>query len=138
MGKEIEIARLTAQYLANRERGRKAKKRRKVIAEDDACLLYDRFYSCISKIRNGEIEESELCEICKERHHLHREVVKLGYANTSVIMKLKHLLKDEIESINTGELWEQSSFDALKETSGALKDDITDKQMDEIRRRAHE
>lgn len=103
-----EVAKLTAQYLANRERSRKAKKRRKVIAEDDACLLYDRFYSCISKIRYGEIEESELCEICKERHHLHREVVKLGYANTSIIMKLKHLLKDEINAINSGELFEKA------------------------------
>lgn len=78
---ESEIIKLLREYFENRKQIKKAKKQRIEFRETNECedgeCLYD-----------GTLVEN-YCNVCKQRHEYHKQILKLNYRNNGILNSLR-------------------------------------------------
>lgn len=97
--KEKRVFELVTQYFKNKDLSKYYKKRRvsrwscdQTTWEDDESHPTN----CIDDMRKGLMTVEQMCSGCKLRHHAHKEIKRLGSANSGIMRSLRHLTTDKI------------------------------------------
>ena len=82
-----EITTLMAQYFENKDKSKQLKIDRLYYVGDDSCIRsHIEDQDCI------EANDGKMCPFCMQRNEYHREIVRLGYANTGIMNKIRGII----------------------------------------------